>query len=192
MVRGETLRDRIAAGILEAANVLLAERPDASMADIATASGVGRATLYRYFPSRDDLLAGIAKAGFEDLCERVAGVGLASVDVETGLARLTRTFLAAGPKYMAVWPGGVMPDRKKQIDVDEADKLLAEPVRELLRRGIADGTIRSDIPVAVLFELYTALLERSLALVIRRELGSEQAAASVLSVFLGGVAARRE
>ncbi|NUR96114.1 MAG: TetR/AcrR family transcriptional regulator [Kribbellaceae bacterium] len=190
MVRGESLRDRIAAGIVEAAAALLTERPDASMADIAVASGVGRATLYRYFPSRDDLLADIARIGFEELCARVAEADVASVGVEAGLARLTRAFLAAGPKYMAVWPGGVVSDRKRQIEADEADRKLAEPVRELLRRGVAEGTIRSDIPVSVLFELYTALLERSLVLVIRREQGAEQAASAVLSVFLGGVAAR--
>jgi TetR/AcrR family transcriptional repressor of mexCD-oprJ operon len=187
MVRGEALRDRIAAGILDAAATLLAERGDSvSMADIAEAAGVGRATLYRYFPSRDELVAGIARAGFEELCESVAEARLDTVGVEEGLARVTRAFLAAGSKYVALWSAGKQSSGKKDIDEAEADRQLAEPVRELLRRGVADGTIRQDLPTEVLFELFSALLERSLLLVMRRELGPEQAAAAVLTVYLNG------
>ncbi len=51
------MRDHVAEAILDAAAAVFAERGEAaSMADVAEAAGVGRATLYRYFPSRDVLL----------------------------------------------------------------------------------------------------------------------------------------
>lgn len=42
--------------VLDAASRLLAERPDAPLADVAVAAGVTRATVYRHFASRDALL----------------------------------------------------------------------------------------------------------------------------------------
>lgn len=52
-----------------------------------------------------------------------------------------------------------------------------------------DGTLRRDVPVTVLFALYSGMLDQALNLVQRRELGSEQAAAWVATIFLNGAAA---
>jgi AcrR family transcriptional regulator len=45
--------------ILTSAITVLADSPQASMQDIAEASGTGRITLYRHFPDRNALLAAI-------------------------------------------------------------------------------------------------------------------------------------
>src|SRR3954451_12367147 len=42
--------------VLDAAVALLAERPQATMQEIADASGLGRTTVYRHFPRRQDLI----------------------------------------------------------------------------------------------------------------------------------------
>jgi AcrR family transcriptional regulator len=47
--------------IVAAADRLLAKHPAASMADVADAANVSRATLYRHFPSRSDLLAAVGE-----------------------------------------------------------------------------------------------------------------------------------
>ncbi len=52
--RADARRNREA--VLEAAVRLLGDRPDASMQEVAEASGVGRTTVYRHFPNREDLL----------------------------------------------------------------------------------------------------------------------------------------
>jgi AcrR family transcriptional regulator len=48
------------AAILDAAVDVLAERPEASMADIAAAAGVARQTVYAHYSSREALLAAVA------------------------------------------------------------------------------------------------------------------------------------
>jgi AcrR family transcriptional regulator len=48
--------------ILNAARIVLNERPDASMEDIATTAGVTRQTVYAHFPSRDALIAALLRA----------------------------------------------------------------------------------------------------------------------------------
>jgi TetR/AcrR family transcriptional repressor of mexCD-oprJ operon len=179
--------NRTAASILEAAAAVLAEHGrSASMADIATATGVGRATLYRYFPTREALLRGLIAAALAELRERVVGAELDTVPVAEGLARLTRGFLAAGSKY------GALASTKQEYVADKAelDSQLSEPIRELLARGVDDGTLRADLPVPVLLEMYTGLIEHALAMLLRREIGVEPAAAAVTSLFLDGATRR--
>src|ERR687887_2570762 len=65
--RRQALQERVAAAILEAAaRVLATGGEQASMNEVATAAGVARATLYRYFPSRQALLDELARVAAEE------------------------------------------------------------------------------------------------------------------------------
>jgi TetR/AcrR family transcriptional regulator, mexCD-oprJ operon repressor len=178
------MQDRIAAGILDAAAEAFAGRGDVSMIDIAKAAGVGRATLYRYFPTREALIAGLLVAAVDDLSARIADADVDRVPVAEGIARLVRGFLSAGVKYAALASVD-----KSGPEADELDRRLSEPVRALLRRGAADGTLRDDIALDVQFEFFTGLLEKGLGIVARGNLGVEQASAAVVDVFLDGARA---
>ena len=56
-------RSRLA--LIEAGIELFIQNPNASLSDVATFAGVGRATLYRHFESRDDLIRTIAQDSLE-------------------------------------------------------------------------------------------------------------------------------
>src|ERR687884_1655109 len=71
--RRQALQERVAAAILEAAaRVLATGGEQASMNDVAAAAGVARATLYRYFPSRQALLDELARVAAEEAGARLA------------------------------------------------------------------------------------------------------------------------
>ncbi|WP_280420481.1 TetR family transcriptional regulator [Nocardia carnea] len=176
------LRDHIEAAILTAAADVLAVRGTASMADIAAAAGIGRATLYRYFPNREALLSGLTEAAARDLISRIADAELDSVPVPTALARLTRGFLTAGSKYGAL----LQPETHLPEKDSELKQQLSRPVRDLIARGADSGDLRTDLTVDTLFEMFTGLLEKGLLLVLRGDTGAEQASASVLAIFLDG------
>src|SRR5688500_19673412 len=69
--RADARRNREA--IVEAARELMAtDGTDAQMDDIARAAGVGVGTVYRHFPTKDDLIVALVGDRFARLAERAA------------------------------------------------------------------------------------------------------------------------
>ena len=67
-MRADAIRNREA--VIEAARALMAtEGLDAQMDDIARAAGVGVGTVYRHFPTKDDLIFALAEHRFQRLAE---------------------------------------------------------------------------------------------------------------------------
>src|SRR3954465_4225590 len=81
--------------VLDAAVALLAQRPQATMQEVADASGLGRTTVYRHFPRRQDLIDAL----FEDvLGEAAATIADARTERGGGLALLR----GLGPRMIAI------------------------------------------------------------------------------------------
>lgn len=187
MTRGKVLHDRVAAAILDAAATVLAERGEAaSMAEVAAAAGVGRTTLWRYYANREQLLEALTEAAISELAEKLSEANLPAVAVADGLARVTRAVLGAAGKYR-VLAGG----RKSELP-GNATAPLEAPLLDLLRRGIADGTLRADLSAETLLAAYAGLLDGVLSRGLQDQLGVEQAASVITSVFLRGATGSRD
>ena len=183
MSKGEAMRDRTAAAIVDSAAVIMAERGDAaSMNQIAGAAGVSRATLYRYFPSREALLQAMAAAAVEELAARIADADLHGIPFEQAVARLARGFIAVGHRYIALTVGGY----QRTDDYPG----VAEPVHALFRRGIADGSLRADVAPELLTSLFSGLIKSALEMTAGGRVGTEEASAAVVAVFLDGARSR--
>ena len=59
-------------------------------------------------------------------------------------------------------------------------------MRDVVDRGIHDGVLRGDLPGDTLFEMFTALVERSLCLTIGGAITPEAAADAAVTLFLDG------
>ncbi|WP_221353546.1 TetR/AcrR family transcriptional regulator [Streptomyces beigongshangae] len=161
-LRADARRNR--ARILVAARAVFAEHGiDAPVAAVARRAGVGVATLYRRFPTRDDLVRA-AFAQQTEICGRALTEALADPDPWRGFQRFVETvcelqreergFPAA---FVAAFPSG----RTEHARVrEQAERDLAT----LVRRAQAAGALRpdfhpSDLSVALLSHcgLVTAL-----------------------------------
>jgi AcrR family transcriptional regulator len=186
VTRSAAIHDRVAAAILDAAADLLAEGGEPpTMTEVAEAAGVARATLYRYFPGREQLLQALITAAIDATATRLAEADLDRVPVAEGIARVARVVAAAGSKYAALvtqfGPGNAGRGQQEQIRT---------MIEGLLRRGIDDGTFRDDISASELGFLLGGLLETAARLAAGRQSGVEKAAALVTSVFLHGTGNR--
>lgn len=181
MARSTVIQDRVAGAILDVAADLLARGGEPpSMADIAAAAGVARATLYRYFPTRDRLLEALATYAFDATITRLAQADLEAVPVPEAIARLVRLIAAAGSKYAAV----IGPMRTSPAS--PAEQQIGAIIEALLRRGIDDGTFRADLTIGELGFVLGQLLQGAARMAAEDQAGVEKTAALVTSVFLHG------
>jgi len=169
--------------ILETAARLLTEG-DASMVEIAEAAGVGRATLYRHFPTRDALLAALAVQALDEIAQRVADAGLEQTSVIEGIERLARVFLTVADRYVVLVRERVRPEP------DEAERRVGGPLRAVFERGLREGVLRSDLGPQAQLRLFSSLVTGALQAGLQRELGIEETAAILTSFFLEGARAR--
>ena len=183
--RGVPRYDRTAAAILEAAARVLSEKGSrSSMADVAGAAGVSRATLYRYYPDRDALLDALATQALADAATRLADAGLERAPVEEAIERIVRAIVAVGDGY------AVIAEQQVKFDPAEADRLIIAPMRSVFERGVESGLVRQDLSVDVLLNLFGGALQAAVRLTQRGELGLEEASAATASLFLDGARAR--
>ena len=96
------VQDRTRAAIVEAAiQVLADEGISAKLDTVAVAAGVSRATLYRHFSSREELLGALVDAAYEEVVERLRDAQLDAVPFTEGLARVARAAALTG-KHIVV------------------------------------------------------------------------------------------
>ena len=127
----------MSAAILEAAAAVLAERGEqASMADVAAAAGMARATVYRYFPNREALFEALGRLAVEEAGERLQAGRLQEVPVPEAFERAVRALVAVGDYFVVVSRESARPDPA------EFEQRVASPLRGLVERAQSLGEVQ--------------------------------------------------
>jgi AcrR family transcriptional regulator len=136
--RSDSRRNREA--VLDAAARLLAEHPDASMGQIADASGVGRTTVYRHFPTREDLLEVLVERVMTESRATVAEVLEQDIPTDAALRELGEAIAALGERFTFLAAYRPL--------VQEAHKKLrqSEPLERFIDAAAGRGAVRTDLP----------------------------------------------
>ena len=141
VLRADARRNRDA--VIAAAKELFAEQGlDAQMPDVAKAAKVGVGTVYRHFPTKDDLIAALAAERFERLAEK-AREGIDADDPWEGLCEFIRfaAEIQADDRGLCEVMGSrpeVMAGAAYAVGLDElCDKLV--------KRAQRSGELRKDL-----------------------------------------------
>lgn len=139
-LRADAARNR-ALLLAAAADVFAEQGLDASVADVARRAGVGKGTVFRHFPTKDDLIAAIVL----DRVEALGTVGEQLRDADDPGAALLTFLTAAG-------------DQRRQRDLSflqeagdslpavvQARSRMFQTIHALVDRAREHGAIRSDI-----------------------------------------------
>lgn len=128
--------------VLDAARRCMARKGiDAQVEEIARAAGVGVGTVYRHFPTKDDLIEALAMARFERLAE-LARVALSEGDGWEAFEGFMRTSARIQSEDRAL--SEVLTSRPETMSRAAESVKILELVAELMERGQRAGTIRSD------------------------------------------------
>ena len=165
--------------IIEAATGLLAVNPRASMAEIAEASGLVRATLYRHFPTREELLQAIYSAALEDALSAILAVEPERGSATDAIGRVVDALLVVGDRYQIL-----NAERRDYPELREQEESVGAPLIALVERGQRDGEIRDDMPLRWLVAALGTLVTEALRAVARGDLTRTQAGSLATASFL--------
>ncbi|WP_318152870.1 TetR/AcrR family transcriptional regulator [Microbacterium helvum] len=182
--RADAVRNRQA--IVEAATRMLAADPEASLAEIARAAGVGRITLYGHFDSRAALLGEVAERAIGQTEQELARVDVSGDPRE-----------ALGALLQATWHlthrfGALVVATAQVLSAEQVRRAHDEPaarVRRLLERGRAAGEFRRDVPIAWQLSVTQAVLHGASTAVHQGEITADEAPRLVSETVLAALAA---
>lgn len=148
--------------IIESAIHVFALNPNAGMNEVALHAGVGRATLYRHFPCRDDLMAAIRAQARQ---EAIAAVDTRPLDEGSAIERIeniVRAVIELGDRYRFIsnW-------RAEGDEHPEPRERISAALEAAVERGQRRGEITRSVPPE-----WAALAIRSLILAALGELSA--------------------
>lgn len=182
--------DRSRSGILQAVTAALVARPDASLAEIAQAVGIGRTTLHRMFPTREDVLTAAAEDAIAHLAAAYVECGIPDAFTDTtsvpaswnSFHSLIATLIPMGPRLQLLLTLHSAGDATS-ADYTELDAVMLRA----LERGRRLGALSSRGSASWAMEALYALIYVAWEQVDEGSLAMRDGADLVLETWRSGV-----
>jgi AcrR family transcriptional regulator len=115
--------------------------PMAAMEDIAADAGVGVATVYRHFPTKEALLRVVLDRRFDD----VVGIALEHAQHQSDARDAIRAALRGAVSFIAGDPNTMAAAMSSGLMTMDLAYRFFEPVAAIVQRGQDDGVFRDDL-----------------------------------------------
>jgi len=164
---------------------------ETSMREIAAAAGIGKATLYDYFKTKDDILLSFFEREVRSLADRAAVIACQELSTAEKLRRIMRMqldyWLPRKAFYLRLTIEAQRLAVQSQQRIQAARHGYQDMLRDLIEDGIREGVFR---PVDSLFATRLLLMMVTPIVFTSRPSGSpQQMMDEALEIFFGGIEA---
>ncbi len=146
--------ERSVRAILDAAARLLAENPNASMEQIAEASGVARTTVHRRFANRQALVDALAATAVQQLGQAIDDGRPDTAPPLVAMHRITANVL----RVKGAWGLALGQPAAESFEVATAHEEIVRRCLDLLARARDEGLIAADADLDWVRRVYYALI----------------------------------
>jgi TetR/AcrR family transcriptional repressor of mexCD-oprJ operon len=173
--------------LLTAAADELARNPDSSMADVAQAANLTRATLYRHFSNRPALLKAIQAEALTRAAETLLACRLNEGNALEVLGRVIDSLAKHGVRFRIILMR--VPENNARF-LTQRDHVLA-PLVQVVKRGQEEGDIRSDLSPEWIVTAMTSLLISAIRTAPTTNSPDGDVSGLIFRTLIGGIAAER-
>ncbi len=161
--------------------------------EIAAEAGVGKGTLYRYFPTKDDLFYAAVLAGFDEMDRALDDLRERGQDPATALASVAREAIRifwSRPSFNMVLHRDARRFRARERELRLRREALVRFVRETIARGESSGVFRPVDP-RIATEMFLGMVR---AAILHRGASDSPAVLvrALTDAFVGGIGRRKE
>lgn len=170
--------------LLEKVRNVLVDNPSASLQEIARHSDIGRATLYRHFANREDLVEALALMTFEDsdmVFEKIIEQSSSSTYV---LQETIRTYILMGDRYYFVGLSNAFMVTQKVRDRYNAQ---VQGLYQLIEQVKTEGAIREDLPTAWVARQIDAIILSGIRSIAETDLDSLEVLSLAVETLFDGM-----
>jgi AcrR family transcriptional regulator len=154
-----------------------------TMSRVAEETGIGRATLYKYFPDVEAILLAWHERQITDHLHQLAAVGSRSGSADARLEAVLEAYARINRKQPGTQLSGLLPLLHQGDHVKHAHGHLRDFIEGLITEGAAAGVMRDDVPPGDLADYCLHAISAA------RQLPSEAAARRLVQVIMTGLRA---
>jgi AcrR family transcriptional regulator len=170
--------------IIETASRVLADDQSAGMAEVAATAGLARATLYRHFPTREELVRTILAQAYDEFEAVVATARLDEGPPLEGLRRLIDGIIEVGDRYRFLL--AVHVDEPKGDTRRKREDRMRMPVIALIERAQRGGELGPTLTPLWATQTLAALIDAALHAINDGQMTPAEATEAVYRTFTVG------
>lgn len=172
--------------LLDASFQILLTNPHASLSEIASQAGVGRATLYRHYPSREHLIAAIAVESLVLLKQQMQPIVDSNQQGIEAVQTLVDSLLPFADRFhflQMVWT---------TVDMDQEVWGLYQELMAMIRgwvlQGQEQGEIKANLSVVWIVSMLDSMMYSASWLIAHGQMTEQEVRRQFMTTLIRGIA----